>query len=184
MDDVRIGVEKGKFELAVELNRITEHTYRGDASFGRLPEGYHGVNSFYVLETKGRRRLITEPILNGVVEKESIPKVSYPSRLEKRQLLKHCRYMLQIDFNSYYDAIPLEDSVRNNFVFRGKDGQYYRLRTLPTGARWSVCVGQAITSTIVDIDVSQVVILSLIDNILIAAPQGSEGGFCLPFEAF
>ncbi|CAD2218683.1 hypothetical protein ADEAN_000617400 [Angomonas deanei] len=39
MDDVRIGVEKGKFELAVELNRITEHTYRGDASFGRLPEG-------------------------------------------------------------------------------------------------------------------------------------------------
>ncbi|CAD2222526.1 hypothetical protein, conserved [Angomonas deanei] len=85
--------------------------------------------------------------------------------------------MLQIDFNSYYDAIPLEDSVRNNFVFRGKDGQYYRLRTLPTGARWSVCVGQAITSTIVDIDVSQVVILSLIDNILIAAPQGSEGEF-------
>eukprot|EP00796_Vickermania_ingenoplastis_P004529 gene4529-biopygen2550 len=83
--------------------------------------------------------------------------------------------MLQIDFEAFYDAIPIPLELRNKFVFRkGKD--FYRLRTLPTGARWSVAVGQAITWTIVDIG-SPVTILTMIDNIMIAATAGQELDF-------
>ncbi|KPA77631.1 TATE DNA transposon [Leptomonas pyrrhocoris] len=125
---------------------------------------------------KGRRRLITEPLLNSVIRKEEIPRVEYPTRLARRQALRWCRYMLQIDFEAYYDAIPLPGTLRNSFVFRSAAGDYYRLRTLPTGARWSVAVGQAVTWTIVDVD-TPVVIMTMIDNILIAARTGQEVPF-------
>ncbi|KAH9597484.1 hypothetical protein LSM04_008929 [Trypanosoma melophagium] len=82
--------------------------------------------------------------------------------------------MLQIDFEAFYDSIPLmEEGLRNKFVFRARDGALYRLRTLPTGARWSVAVGQAVTWTIVDID-TRCTILTMTENILIAAPAGEE----------
>lgn len=181
MADVRLAVEKGKFELAMpeeEQRRLFQSSrHTGSQSFGRLPDGWHGVNVFYVLEMKGRRRLITEPLLNGVVSKDSLPKVSHPGRLQKRQMLRKCKYLFQLDFDAFYDAIPLDHlAVRNNFVFRGKDGLYYRLKTLPTGARWSVCAAQAVTSAIVDID-TPVIVLTLIDNIMIAAQEGQESEF-------
>ncbi|KAH9586348.1 hypothetical protein LSM04_007286 [Trypanosoma melophagium] len=123
---------------------------------------------------KGRRRLITEPHLNGVLSKAEMPSCEYPSRLKRRQDLRHARYMLQIDFEAFYDSIPLmEEGLRNKFVFRARDGALYRLRTLPTGARWSVAVGQAVTWTIVDID-TRCTILTMTENILIAAPAGEE----------
>ncbi|CAD2222028.1 hypothetical protein AGDE_16579 [Angomonas deanei] len=127
-------MEKGKFEVL------------SDAEFDRLPRGYHGINVFFVPEMKGRRRLITEPLLNGVIAKESMPKLEYPSRLERRQALKPCRYMYQLDFGAFYDTIPLDNTdVQNKFIFQGKGCQWYRLKTLPTGARWSVALAQAVT---------------------------------------
>lgn len=159
-----------------------------------LPEGVHGVNVFTVTETKGRRRLITEPLLNRVVSKKTLPRVTYDTRLRRRQQLRDAKYMLQIDFEAYYDAIPLPETLRNLFVFHvhagaaaatttaggggGGSGRrcYYRLRTLPTGARWSVAVGQSVTNAIVDID-TPVTVLTMIDNILIAAAPGQEHEF-------
>eukprot|EP00796_Vickermania_ingenoplastis_P004533 gene4533-biopygen2553 len=163
--DINEAVDMGKFE------RCDPREMRGT----RLPDDWNGVNVFTVPELKGRRRLITEPLLNAVVNRKTIPHVSYPSRLARRQSLRYCKYMLQIDFEAFYDAIPIPLELRNKFVFRkGKD--FYRLRTLPTGARWSVAVGQAITWTIVDIG-SPVTILTMIDNIMIAATAGQELDF-------
>eukprot|EP00796_Vickermania_ingenoplastis_P005816 gene5816-biopygen3670 len=51
-----------------------------------------------------------------------------------------------------------------------------RFCTLPTGARWSVAVGQAVTNVIVDID-TPVIVHTLIDNIMIAAHDGMEKEF-------
>eukprot|EP00796_Vickermania_ingenoplastis_P006393 gene6393-biopygen4064 len=141
-----------------------------------IPAHVHGVNTFCVPELKGRRRLITEPHLNGVIAKHEIPKVAYPTRLSRRQSLRYARYMIQIDFEAFYDSIPMPTDIRDNFVFRTKDWKYFRLCTLPTGARWSVAVGQAITNVIVDID-TPVTVHTLIDNIMIAAQQGQEAAF-------
>ncbi|ORC91878.1 TATE DNA Transposon, partial [Trypanosoma theileri] len=171
-----------RHDISITAQNHTTPGHRDDAhpehrNNGRLPVGFHGVNVFTVAEMKGRRRLITEPHLNGVISKAEIPRCEYPSRLERRQKLRYARYMLQIDFEAFYDSIPLmEEGLRNKFVFRARDGALYRLRTLPTGARWSVAVGQAVTWTIVDID-TRCVILTMIDNILIAAPAGEETEF-------
>eukprot|EP00796_Vickermania_ingenoplastis_P002253 gene2253-gene1750 len=124
---------------------------------------------------KGRRRLITEPHLNTAIRTSDVPNVTYPTRLGRRQSLRQCKYMLQIDFEAFYDAIPIPGEMRNKFVFRkGKD--FFRLKTLPTGARWSVAVGQAVTWTIVDVE-TEVTVHTLIDNVLIAAKEGQEAEF-------
>ena len=164
--DVAEAVAMGKFEPVDPLQ------VHGPA----LPSGVHGVNVFAVPELKGRRRLITEPHLNGVISKRELPTVTHPTRLARRQSLRQARYMLQLDFEAYYDAIPLPESMRNKFVFRARDGSYFRLRTLPTGARWSVAVGQAVTWVIVDID-TPILIHTMIDNILLAAREGQERDF-------
>eukprot|EP00796_Vickermania_ingenoplastis_P000932 gene932-biopygen772 len=165
-DDIRRAVEMGKFEPC------NEREINGPT----IPAHVHGVNTFCVPELKGRRRLITEPHLNGVIAKHEIPKVAYPTRLSRRQSLRYARYMIQIDFEAFYDSIPMPTDIRDNFVFRTKDWKYFRLCTLPTGARWSVAVGQAITNVIVDID-TPVTVHTLIDNIMIAAQQGQEAAF-------
>lgn len=158
-------IENGKFEKLPN-----------NQTFQSLPEGYHGVNVFSVPELKQRRRIITEPHLNASVDQDDIPQLHYPSRLERRQSLKRCKYMLQIDFDAFYDAIGIPEDLRRCFVFR-KGQTIYRLRTIPTGARWSVAVGQAITSTIVDVDRKGTVIHTMIDNILIGAEEGNEESF-------
>ncbi|KPA83995.1 TATE DNA transposon [Leptomonas pyrrhocoris] len=167
MADIDRAVEMGKMELCPAADNIEGK---------HLPEGVHGVNVFAVPEMKGRRRLITEPHLNACLQTSDMPKVQYPTRLERRQSLRNKRYMLQVDFEAYYDATPLPGELRNFFVFRARNGAYFRLCTLPTEARWSVAVGQGITSTIVDVD-TPVTIMTMIDNILIAADEGQEEDF-------
>lgn len=100
-------------------------------------------------------------------------------KLGRRQSLKKAKYMIQIDFEAFYDAIPIPPSTRKHFVFR-KGPEYFQLCTLPTGARWSVAVGQAITRTIVDID-TPVIVHTMIDNVLVAAHEGEEKQFNEPF---
>lgn len=163
-EDLDKAVSMKKFE---RCDPEVQHPFR---------DGFHGVNIFTVNEMKGRRRLITEPHMNSVIRKCELPKVEYPSRLQRRQALHKAKYMLQIDFEAFYDAIPIPVEIRNKFVFRTRGGMY-RLTTLPTGARWSVAVGQGITSVIVDIQTPATVI-TMIDNILIAAKEGQEQEFC------
>ncbi|KAG5480639.1 hypothetical protein LSCM1_06343 [Leishmania martiniquensis] len=159
--DVLRAVEMGKFECC-------DWQPRHPASRRPLPEGVRGVNTFSVPEMKGRRRLITEPHLNALVSKQELPKVEHPTRQWRRQELRYARYMFQLDFVAFYDAIPLPEEMRNKFVFRARDHVLYRCCTLPAGARWSVAVGQAVTWTIVDID-TPVTVFTMIDNMLIGA---------------
>lgn len=78
---------------------------------------------------------------------------------------------------AFYDAIPMPASLRNFFVLR-KGNKTYSLKTIPTGARWSVCVAQGITWSVVDFPLPpNVVVFTMIDNILVAAPEGSEVSF-------
>jgi hypothetical protein len=109
-----------------------------------LGKNQHGVNVFNVYELKQRRRVITETLLNSAIGKKSLPTAKHPSRIEKRQQLRRKKYMFQMDFDAFYDSIPLPEEVQECFVFK-KGNDFYALLTLPTGARWSVCVGQSIT---------------------------------------
>eukprot|EP00796_Vickermania_ingenoplastis_P000370 gene369-gene315 len=111
-EDIQQAVEMGKFE-AIGADTLGEN---------KLPWGYHGVNVFTVPEMKGRRRPITEPHLNTAIRTSDVPNVTYPTRLGRRQSLRQCKYMLQIDFEAFYDAIPIPGEMRNKFVFRKGEG--------------------------------------------------------------
>jgi hypothetical protein len=162
-EEIQEGIDKGKFD------RIDTKQ--------PLPHNTHGVNVFCVPEMKGRRRIITEPLLNACFEKGDMPKCIYPSRLERRQRIRKAKYLYQIDFEAFYDAIPIPEELKQYFVFRCGT-EFFCLRTLPTGARWSVAVAQAITWAICDIDLPpNVRIETMIDNILIAGEEGSEKHF-------
>lgn len=142
----------------------------------RLPEGVHGVNVFVVLERKGRRRLTTESSLNARLENHEILHVEHPSRLARRQALRKAKYMLPVDFDAYYAAIIKPAWLRNTFVLRAKDREYYRQRTLPTGACWSVSVALAVTWTFIDIPTTAK-ITKTIANILVEAAKDQEAKF-------
>ena len=86
----------GKFELCDEREVHSP-----------LPMNVHGVNVFTLPKMKGRRRMITEPLLNSVIKTEDMPKCEHPDRLARRQLLRKAKYMLQLDLEAYYDVIPL-----------------------------------------------------------------------------
>eukprot|EP00796_Vickermania_ingenoplastis_P003758 gene3758-biopygen2624 len=170
-------LSQAEIDEAIRMGKFEECSLPIGTGTRRLPYGWHGVNVFTVPELKGRRRLITEPLLNACINRQTLPELRYPTRLGRRQALRHARYMLQIDFEAYYDAIPLPEGLRNKFVFR-KGSRYFRLRTLPTGGCWSVAVGQAVTWTIVDID-TPCTIFTMIDNMLIAAEEGQEQEFIM-----
>eukprot|EP00796_Vickermania_ingenoplastis_P000437 gene437-biopygen365 len=88
--DVQRAVQMHKFELCPP----------GTIWGTTLPQTVHAVKVFTVPELKGRRRLITEPLLNGVIDESTIPRLAYPSRLTIRESLRHAKYMLQLDFEA------------------------------------------------------------------------------------
>eukprot|EP00331_Platyophrya_macrostoma_P002314 CAMPEP_0176411614 /NCGR_PEP_ID=MMETSP0127-20121128/3699_1 /TAXON_ID=938130 /ORGANISM="Platyophrya macrostoma, Strain WH" /LENGTH=536 /DNA_ID=CAMNT_0017791219 /DNA_START=387 /DNA_END=1997 /DNA_ORIENTATION=+ len=142
-----------------------------------LPPNVHGCNVFSVFESKGRRRVITEPLLNNTFTVDDLPHLSYPSRFAKRKNLQHKKYLIQLDFCAFYDSIELPSCLRDFFVFR-KHQKTFRLKTLPTGARFSVCFAQSITWAIVDVEIdATVVVHTMIDNIIIAGEEGKEKEF-------
>ncbi len=140
-----------------------------------LPLGQHSVNMWAIPEWKQRVRIINEPALNSCVGKESLGVIRWRSRLERRQRHRRSFYMLQLDFDAYYNSIEIESEQRNCFIFK-KDGRYFALTTLATGGRWSVAMGQSITWVIVGVETGATVD-TIIDNILIGAERGHEKEF-------
>lgn len=144
-----------------------------------LAARHNAVNVWKMAEMKARSRVITEPHLNGTTPKSLLPRPQNPSRLQRRQGLKRSKYMIQIDFDAFYNAIPIEEEAQGLYIFKS-EGDYYALTTLPTGARWSVAVGQAITWVITDIipeGQKGIAIFTMIDNIVLAGEEGFEDDF-------
>jgi hypothetical protein len=140
-----------------------------------LHTGVHGVDLFCQPELKGRRRITTELHLNAAIPKYTAPALRHPSPLTSRQVVARSRYCVQINFEAYYDAIPTPESLCNMFVFRAREGCHH-MRTVPTGARWNVAFGQAITRVITDVP-TDASILTCIDNVLIVVKEGQEHCF-------
>ncbi len=132
-------------------------------------KGY--VNCFGVPEAKKKRiRIIVEPMLNKVVEESEIPKLFYPSRMQRRQQILSKRYVALFDFAAYFDQFQLRPAIRNFFVMRTNafDGNdLWRFKQLPMGARFSPAVAQFATWALVhDLPAET---CTMIDNVRIAS---------------
>ena len=128
-------------------------------------------------------RPVFEPLNNAVIDREALPPLSYPSRLQRRQRLATCKYFFEFDFSSYFDEIELAEKLHPYYVIRvrepvpvvseGKTEHHhcFALTREPMGASHSAHVAQTVTWAICEpiIKRDDVVIASMIDNVGIGA---------------
>ena len=115
-----------------------------------------------------RIRPIFEPKVNDTIS--NVPKIQLCS-LEENILGAHHfpkeegepEMRVQLDFVSYYDQIPLHQSVRRFFCL--KDSRLYVLRSLPMGLRVSVAVACGVTWALLDFPMENVTVTSYVDNV-------------------
>ncbi len=120
-------------------------------------------NVFAVIEmVKARRRPITEPLINDLLQASDLPPMSLPSTSFVREQMNGCRYFCQLDASAYYDQFELSDLVSAFFgVASG-----VRQRTLPMGFRPSCGIAQSVSETLLDFSVPGVTSAAYIDNFL------------------
>ena len=131
-----------------------------------------GVTELKVKEDRMyyRRRPIFEPTINKRIK--SITPIKLTALGDNVKGARAGRAVVQLDFVSFYDQIPLEEAVRLFFGVRWKS-VYYTLKSLPMGLRVSVMVACAITWFLVNFPHGGVTINTYVDNVRFAGdPEG------------
>jgi hypothetical protein len=131
-----------------------------------------GVTELKVKEDRMyyRRRPIFEPTINKMIK--SITPIRLTALGDNVKGARAGRAVVQLDFVSFYDQIPLEEAVRLFFGVRWKS-VYYTLKSLPMGLRVSVMVACAITWFLVNFPHEGVTINTYVDNVRFAGdPEG------------
>lgn len=110
-----------------------------------------------------RRRPIFWPDINAVIFPYELQSSRLPLRGEVRAAVAAFRFMLQYDFMSFYDQLPLGEFVRPFFSYDGRTC----LANLPMGYRPAVEVAQAVSLVLADLKLPGVRVIVYIDNILL-----------------
>eukprot|EP00796_Vickermania_ingenoplastis_P003683 gene3683-biopygen2215 len=165
-------LRQDEIDEAVRMGKFEECPLRHQE--GKLPYGWHGVNVFTVPELKGRRRLITEPLVNACINRKTLPALSYPrgSAGDRHYAMRTtcCRSISKPSMTPFRCPRTLETTLSSGRASGTID--FGLCRPVDVG----VAVGQAVTWTIVDID-TPCTIYTMIDNILIAGQDGQEREF-------
>ena len=105
------------------------------------------VNFFTVEEIeKGRRRAIEHPVtINDTLDRST---TVLPTRedIELQSTAGACA--IPVDFQSWFDQLPLDPAVQPRFGVMGNDGSCYMLTRLPMGFRHAPAVAVAATDLI------------------------------------
>ena len=110
-----------------------------------------------------RKRPIFEPKVNSLISNTGY--LHLTTLEENIAGARHGRKAsIQLDFNSFYDQIPLSLLVRLYFGLRWKEAYYY-LKSLPMGLRVAVMVACAITWFLVSFPKKEVTTNTFVDNI-------------------
>jgi hypothetical protein len=124
---------------------------------------------------KGNSRHICEPLLNDYFR--DTPTVRFLDAAERNRRIGRFAgggggggWAVELDFASWFDQLPLSESVRKFFGIRGRAGRTFRMKVMPMGFRPSAAVGQAVTWCVCDFERSpDIDVLTYIDNILVLA---------------
>ena len=88
---------------------------------------------------KHRRRWITHPKrINKIIASSVGIPFSKAALLRRRK----ARYAWCFDYAAYFHQFPLHQELRPYYCFRGPDGEFYQLTTIPTGGRESPLLAQ------------------------------------------
>ena len=117
-----------------------------------------------------RRRPIFEPMMNRLITR--ITPIYLTTLGDNIRGARAGEAVVQLDFVSFYDQIPLEEGVRLFFGIKWR-GVYHTLLSLPMGLRVSVMVACAITWFLVNFPHEGVTINTYVDNVRFAGdPEG------------
>ena len=116
-------------------------------------------------ESKRRRRRIGHTrAINAALGKDTLQRVSLPSR--RAQLVQSLagNWSISLDFSAFFDAFQLSKEVQMLHCFRS-EGEIFCLTRLPMGQRQSVEVAQGATSLLLAFPTPGCVTQSYIDNV-------------------
>lgn len=65
---------------------------------------------------QGLKKLTAEPLINPVTKRKTIPNIAFLSRHGRKHSLRHAKYLIQIDFEVFYDVMPVPNDIMNNCV--------------------------------------------------------------------
>jgi hypothetical protein len=109
----------------IPLSRFTPEQVQTMVEYGKLQPHTGPILSFvkgWPLPQYAKRRLrpIFEPFINGSLNRDALPPLRYPSRLERRAKVAAANFQCEFDFAAYYDQIAFDDSVLAYYVIRVK----------------------------------------------------------------
>jgi hypothetical protein len=87
--------------------------------------------------------------INETLGKETVMRLTFPSKLDIRELVHHGECFIALDFASYYDHFVYAPEVGARCCFR-QGGRYFRLNTLAMGQRHAVEVAACTTARLLD----------------------------------
>jgi hypothetical protein len=142
-----------------------------------------GVRIFAVDEpAKTRRRCIKHTLeINEMFGKETLRKVTLPSRLQQSEQSGSGKFAITLDFAAYFDQFELHPDIGRRMCFTA-GGRTFRLCRMPMGQRQAVEVAQGATDVLLSFELPQdVVVQSCIDNVRFV---GSKDGVARAAIAF
>ena len=132
-----------------------------------------GVMMFPALElAKQRRRAIKHTkLINDFFGKDTVPKVTLPSRLDQSSQATKGKWSFQCDFAAYFDQFELAVEIRPLMCFVS-NGEAYALTRMPMGQRHSVGIAQGATNILLSFLLPRgVTAQSCIDNVRFVGPR-------------
>jgi hypothetical protein len=126
-----------------------------------------GWTKMFVVPEPAKRRF--RPIkhtyvANEVIGKETLQKITFPSKAEICDLVHKGDCFIALDFAAYYDQFLLHPDVAHRFCFR-KGNRFFRLNTLPMGIRNAVECASCTTARILDFSRASAT-EAIIDNVI------------------
>jgi hypothetical protein len=160
----------------IPLSRFTPEEVDIMVEYGKLVPHEGPIRSFVTgwlipQAAKRRRRIIIEPFINRTLDRDAMPALAYPSRLERRAEVHDAEFQAEFDMSAWYDQFALAQEVLGCYTMRtrGADGRD-RLHDC-TRKAMGVCfaVGTAQTVTWVATYPIRQWASTCIDNVRIAA---------------
>jgi len=170
-DDARYAALKEKGANNAPTTSMPQEWVDKLLQFGVIKEiGRHDVRGWVHMFTvpepaKMRHRPIKNTRdCNDALGKETLMKLTFPTKQEICALVHAGACFISLDFASYYDQFVYSADVGARFCFRRGD-KYYRLNTLAMGQRQAVEVAASTTARLLDFGPVSTT-ASIIDNVI------------------
>jgi hypothetical protein len=134
--------------------------------------------------SKKRLRPVFEALFNSLIDKDKLPPLKYPSRLERRSQLAGKTFVASFDFAAWFDQLGLSSAVtgchcirvREQVEWNGIRTNIFKLTKAPMGAAYSCHIANTVTWALLGpvLKMHGVFTATMVDNVFIAADDEKQ----------